>query len=95
MATLKLNKENEVESIGTFKLSKEKTPRAYENKIKELIHYRGMEREQAERYLNESSFELELYYHEGNGLFAVEVDAIECGANIFSPYSGEKYEDCD
>lgn len=39
-------------------------------------------------------FELELYYEEGRGAFAVESEAVESG-EIYSPYSGELGEDAD
>ena len=94
MATLKLNNSEEYESIGTFKLSKEKTPKAYNNKLNEL-RKNGMTKEEAETYLLESSIELEVYYHEDYGLFAVESDAVDGGADIYSPYTGEQYEDID
>jgi len=91
----KLNLPNEIETIHV-KLSKEQTPIAYENKVKELMG-EGCEltREEAEKFVDEADFVLELYYQTCYGLFAVESDAIECGATISSPYNKEDYEDWD
>ena len=92
---MKLNNSNAYEPIATFKLSKEKTPIAYENKVQELLEEKVCKtREEAEAVVNSIEFELELYYEKGYGLFAVESEAVECGT-IYSPYSCSRLEDAD
>ena len=91
----KLNNETTYESIGKFRLSKEKTPVAFEEKVSELMEEEEISREDAERYVADMEFELEIYYDKGFGLFAVEADAIECGTKIASPYSMNVYEPFD
>ena len=95
MAELKLNNSDNYETIGNFKLSKDKTPIAYENKVQELIEECGMSREEAEHFVDNAEFELEIYYHKSYGLFAVEAEAVEGGADIYSPYTADEYELCD
>ena len=76
-----------------FKLDKENTPIAYQNKINELIEQGAFEtQEEAEKWLNDSLFEMEIYYEKGYGLFAVECEAVTSGT-IYSPYSGELCEE--
>ena len=49
---MKLNNSNTYEPIATFKLSKEKTPIAYENKVQELLEEKVCKtREEAEARL--------------------------------------------
>ena len=94
-AMVKLNNADNYEPL-MVRLSKEKTPIAFENKVQELIEEGGMTRSQAERFVEETTFELELYYEKGYGLFAVESEAVECvGPTIFSPYSRELCEDSE
>ena len=88
----RLNHGENYESIGTFKLSKEKTPIAFEEKVLEVIEESDLTREEAEKHVNDMEIELEIYYEKGFGLFAVETNAVDSFANIASPYSGELYE---
>ena len=90
----KLNSAECYESLGTIKLSKEKTPIAYENKVQELMNECGVSREEAEQITNDIEFELEIYYEQGSGLFAVESEAVESGT-IYSPYTREEYTDVE
>lgn len=53
----------------------------------------GMSSEEAERVALEP-IELELYYEVGSGLMAVESEAVEANGSIFSPYTGDEYDDC-
>ena len=39
--------------------------------------------------------ELEIYYHYNWGLFAVEAEAIDAGAKIYSPYTTEQYKETE
>ena len=86
ISILNLNAEPEI--LGIFKLDKGKCPFAWNNKLAELME-QGMSREDAEDAVNEMDFQLEIYYEKDFGMFAVESDAIECNANIYSPYSGK------
>ena len=71
-----------------IRLSKEKTPKAFENKVHELLSEGAFEtREEAEKWVSEATFCLELYYEPHNGLFGVESEAVENG-DVRSPYSG-------
>ena len=88
----RLNDGENYESIGTFKLSKENTPIAFEEKVLELLEETDLTREEAEKHVNDMEIELEIYYEKGFGLFAVETDAVDSLAIIASPYSGELYE---
>lgn len=94
MAKVKLNGENDLETLCKVKLSKDKYPKVYEAKVQELMN-EGISREEAEQALTTMEFELELYYSPSNGMFAVESDAIECGATIYDPYTGEECEPYD
>ena len=88
---LKLNNAENYEHLCNVKLTKERFPIAYEEKVQELMDDCEMSREQAEDIIKDMEIELEVYYHRGYGLFAVESDAVENGADIFSPYNKEEY----
>ena len=92
---VKLNDSDNYESIGSIKLSKDKFPIAFQNKVEELIEEGVCSTiEEAEKIVNDIEFELEVYYEKGTGLFAVESDAVESGT-IYSPYTAELCEDAD
>lgn len=92
---VKLNNSDSYESIGSIKLSKDKFPIAFQNKVEELIEEGVCSTiEEAEKIVNDIEFELEVYYEKGTGLFAVESDAVESGT-IYSPYTAELCEDAD
>ena len=92
---VKLNNSDEYESIGTFKLTKEKTPKAFAAKVEELIEEGVCQtEEEAETLIKDMEFELEIYYEKGTGLFAVESEAVESGT-IYSPYTAELCEDVE
>lgn len=67
-------------------------PLAYNTMIKSLMN-RGMTKAEATVQMIQP-IELELYYDENSGLFAVEPGAVE-SASIFNPYTGEELEDYD
>ena len=94
MAQLKLNNAENYEPIGTIKLTKDRFPIAYENKVQEIIEDGGYSREDAEEIVEGIDFELEIYYHKGYGLFAVEIEAVDSGT-IYSPYNGELCEEAE
>lgn len=73
-----------------IKLNPEKHPIAYKNKVDELIED-GMSKEDAEYYVNNTVFTLELIYEKHQGLFAVETEAIESG-EIISPFTSKIIE---
>ena len=91
-----INKDEEYEPINVI-LTKEKTPIAYNNKIKELVSegcYNSIE--EAENDNSAFEIELELYYDQHNGLFAVETEAVEYMEDkLVSPYTGEKMANCE
>lgn len=92
MNKVKLNNAENYESIGTIKITKDRFPIAYENKVEELVS-EGLTREEAEEIADGMEVELELYYDKGTGFFAVESDAVDCcSVDIFSPYTGELCE---
>lgn len=91
---IKMNSAETYESINVY-LSKEKTPIAYQNKLDELMDSKAFDsKEEAEKWINETPFELELYYENGYGLFGVEAEAVEC-ATLHSPYSNADILDED
>lgn len=78
------------EEIIEVRLSKEKTPIAYKNKLDELLESGAFDtRAEAEKWLSGNTIVLELYYEKHHGLFAVESDAVSSGS-IHSPYSGKE-----
>lgn len=68
------------------RLSPDKTPVAYNNKVKELIEECGMSQEEAEREVSQMSFQLEIIYEKNCGLFAVDNEALDC-STTWSPYT--------
>ena len=84
-----INNSDNYEHLCNVKLSREKHPIAFQHKVNELVE-NGMSPEEAEKYVTESVIELEIYYQEGYGLFAVETEFCECTDEMFSPYNGEK-----
>jgi hypothetical protein len=90
---VKLNSAEEMEMIGKIRLTKDKFPIAFNNKVEELLE-EGVcnTKEEAEKIVNDIIFELEIYYEKGHGLFAVECEAVESGT-IYSPYSRDMCED--
>lgn len=87
---IKLGKEPEVIEI---KLSKDKYPIAYNNKLEELIGL-GVSKEEAEKWIDDSVFVMELIYEKDAGLFAIESDAIESSIEtLCSPYTKENIEE--
>lgn len=83
----KLNTAEDYEPVMR-QLDPEKTPKAYYNKVYDLLtarHSRG----EAEKLALEP-IECEIYYEVGAGLFAVESGAVESGI-IYSPYTMEEY----
>ena len=88
---MKLNNSDEMEVIE-IRLSKEKTPIAWENRVQSIISS-GATREEAEEMAN-IPIDLEMYYNVNAGLFLVECEAVESGT-IYDPYSGELLDDAD
>lgn len=82
------------ERLEGFRLTKEQYPVAYENKVQELLNEGISTREEAEQMVKTMEFNLELYYEPGQGMFAVECDAVEAG-KVYSPYTRAKYRYSD
>lgn len=89
---LKKNPADDYECID-IKLTKEKTPIAYARKVKELVG-QGMTVEDAEKFIDETPFEMEFYYSIDRGLFLVEAEAVEA-TTIYDPYTGKEMEEND
>lgn len=83
----KLNTVEDYEPV-MIQLDPNKTPKAYYNKVYDLL-IAGHSREEAAKLALEP-IECELYYEVGAGLFAVESVAVESGI-IYSPYTMEEY----
>lgn len=74
--------------IETVEINLVNYPKAFQNKLDELMEEGGFDdREEAKKYLYQNPICLEVYYEKGQGLFAVESDALEGGADICSPYT--------
>lgn len=85
-----LNDDKHAEII-TVTITEEKAPIAYNNKIKELLSLGTYETEEEAKADNpEFEIDLEIYYELNNGFFAVEQEAIDSYAEIYSPYNGEE-----
>lgn len=94
MKAIKMNNADVYESVN-IQLSKDKFPIAYQNKLQELLDCEAFEtQEEAERWINETPIELELYYEQGYGLFGVEAEAVE-NMTLHSPYSDAPILDDD
>lgn len=76
--------------IISVRLSPDKTPIAYENRVRCLM-LSGLSREEAEKVALEP-MDLELYYEIGAGLMAVDPAAVESGT-IWSPYTRKLYHE--
>lgn len=86
---IKIAQEGKEETIEIY-LSKDKTPIAYKEKVEELRE-QGMTLEEAEEFVNETPFVLEIYYEKSQGLFALESDFVgNCTEDVRSPYTGKK-----
>ena len=83
---IKINDVSNYEPINVY-LSREKTPIAFQNKLNELMECKAFDtEEEAAKWIEETPFELEMYYEKGYGLFLVESEAVE-NSCVFSPYS--------
>lgn len=89
---MKLNNSNAYEHFQ-ITLSKDKYPIAFKARVENLVKL-GVSREYAEKEVDTTPIELEIYYEPDNGLMAVESDVVTC-CDIYSPYTGEKYEPYD
>lgn len=86
--TVTLPREEDSESVKVW-ITKEHHPILWENKVK-CLEDTCDSREEAEELAEQifsSPIELELLYEVGTGLFAIESDALACGAECFSPFS--------
>ncbi|MBP5457832.1 MAG: hypothetical protein J6Y37_15180 [Paludibacteraceae bacterium] len=85
-----INNGEEYEPLCNVVLTKEKFPKAFAAKVREVMGD-GIctSQEEAEKYVAGMEIELEVYYEEGEGLFAVESERLECG-EIYSPYTCDR-----
>lgn len=99
------NKSNHVDGSGTgrdiiitetegdvidIRLSPEKTPVAYERKVRCLM-LSGMTEEEAKIEASCTPIQMELFYDIGIGLFMVESEAVD-NCEIYNPFSGEEIQ---
>ena len=77
------------EEIVEVRLDPVSHPKAYETKKKELVDS-GMTEQEAEKAL-QIPLVMELYYSKGQGLFAVESEALEY-CDIRNPYDGVRMD---
>ena len=95
MARIKLNNGDNYEHLCNVQLTEEKFPKGYAAKLDELVNRSGMDEKEVRDFLNAVPIELELYYSPDFGCFAVETEAVDNGARIFDPYTGEECEPAD
>ena len=89
---IKINEPNHEEVIEV-RLSREKTPKAFKEKLEELMEEGAFNTEkEAIEWIEKTSFVMEIYYERGSGLFLVESEALENG-DIVSPYTKELLEE--
>lgn len=89
---VKINKPGHEEVIE-IRLSREKTPKAFKEKLEELMEEGAFNTEkEAIEWIEKTSFVMEIYYERGSGLFLVESEALENG-DIVSPYTKELLEE--
>ena len=87
--TIKINEPNHEEVIEV-RLSREKTPIAFNEKLNELMEEGAFNTEkEAIEWIEKTPFVMEMYYEKGHGLFLVESEAID-SCNIVSPYTKEE-----
>ena len=82
----RLNTADEYEPLNV-RITEEKYPIYYRNKLRELMDENGMTEEEAREAMDGCEVTMELVYHTGYGGFAVEAEAVEIGT-IYSPYNG-------
>ena len=89
---IKINEPNHEEVIEV-RLSREKTPKAFKEKLEELMEEGAFNTEkEAIEWIEKTTFVMEIYYERGSGLFLVESEALENG-DIVSPYTKELLEE--
>ena len=89
---VKINKPGHEEVIE-IRLSREKTPKAFKEKLEELMEEGAFNTEkEAIEWIEKTTFVMEIYYERGSGLFLVESEALENG-DIVSPYTKELLEE--
>ena len=87
--TIKINEPNHEEVIEV-RLSREKTPIAFNEKLNELMEEGAFNTEkEAIEWIEKTPFVMEMYYEKGHGLFLVESEAID-SCDIVSPYTKEE-----
>lgn len=76
-------------------LTEERFPKAFNNKLRELMDQKAFDNEdEARAWIRSTPFVLELYYEKDSGLFAVESEALEsCPESICSPYTKTPFKD--
>ena len=81
------------DEVIEIRLSREKTPKAFKEKLEELMEEGAFNTEkEAIEWIEKTPFVMEIYYERGSGLFLVESEALENG-DIVSPYTKELLEE--
>ena len=89
---VKINKPG-YEEVIEVRLSREKTPKAFKEKLEELMEEGAFDtEEEAIEWIEKTTFVMEIDYEKGSGLFLVESEALENG-DIVSPYTKELLEE--
>lgn len=86
---IKINEPNNEEVIEV-RLSREKTPITFKEKLEELMEEGAFDTEkEAIEWIEKTPFVMEMFYEKGYGLFLVEREALESGG-IASLYTKEE-----
>lgn len=70
-------------------ITEAKYPQAFERMVDNLVNS-GLPLDEAKKAIEGIEVEMELYYSPNLGLFSIESEPIECGANIVDPYTGDE-----
>lgn len=84
-----LSEANLVESIVLF-LDEQKHPVAFKNRLLSLTES-GLSDEEARNVILEG-IEVEVYCDKQTGVFLLESEIVECGAELYHPYTGKELE---
>jgi hypothetical protein len=90
---MKLHKPEEVETF-TVQVTEIRYPKLFAAMVDEQV-LSGLSVAEARREVEGRKVELELYYSPGLALFGLESEALELGANVIDPFSGNPIEASD
>ncbi len=92
---MKQHSAQDIESI-VISIDPKRFPKFFANKVKDMVDS-GLSQEEAEKEaaIFMRAVELEIYFEVGQGAFAVEIEPLDCGARLFSPFSKEELEESE